>query len=105
MVDFLVLRLRGALQEPWMEDVTVVCRCVVAGRVPFADLCGFVTELIPMWKFVKEYVRYTGAQHLKSSTDRVSFCVVSFRWFYPSLFCFFSFSLASSVVCKVGLFC
>ena len=73
MVDFLVLRLRGALQESWMEDVTVVRRCVVAGRLPFADLCGFVTELILVWKFVKEYVRYTGAQHLKSSTDRVSF--------------------------------
>ena len=26
MVDFLVLRLCGALQEPWMEDVTVVRR-------------------------------------------------------------------------------
>ena len=85
MVDFLVLRLRGALQEPWMEDVTVVRRCVVAGRVPFANLCGFVTELILVWKFVKEYVRHTGARHLKSSTDRVSFCV--FCCILPS-FCF-----------------
>ena len=95
MVDFLVLRLRGALQEPWMEDVTVVRRCVVAGRVPFADFCGFVSELILVWKFVKEYVRYTGARHLKSSTDRVTFC-----------FCFFSpfFSLRSFGVGKVELF-
>ena len=86
MVDFLALRLRGALQESWMEDLTVVHRCVVAGRVPFADLCDFVSELIPVWKFVKEYVRYTGARHLKSSTDRVSFVFC-----YPFLFCCFFF--------------
>ena len=102
LVDFLVLRLRGALQEPWMEDVTVVRRCVVAGRVPFADLYGFFTELIPMWKFVKEYVRYTGARHLKSSTDRVSFCVV-FLLVFSFLFLFSS--LGSSGVGKVGMFC
>ena len=78
MIDFLVLRLRGALQEPWMEDVTVVRRCVIAGRVLFADLCSFVTELTPMWKFVKEYVRYTRARHLKSSTDRVRSFVLCF---------------------------
>ena len=90
MVDFLVLRLRGALQESWMEDVTVVRRCVVAGRVPFADLCGFVTELILVWKFVKEYVRYTGAQHLKSSTDRVSFV---FFLYIRSSFCSLLWSL------------
>ena len=100
MVDFLVLRLRGALQESWMEDVTVVRRCVVAGRVPFADLCGFVSELILVWKFVKEYVRYTGARHLKSSTDRVSFV---FFFVYPSLVLFPS--LESCGVGKVGLFC
>ena len=73
MIDFLILRLRGALHEFWMEDVSVVVRrCVVAGRVSFFDLCGFVTELIPIWKSVREYVRFTGARHLKSSTDRVS---------------------------------
>ena len=73
MIDFLILRLRGALHEFWMEDVSVVVRrCVVAGRVSFFDLCGFVTELIPIWKPVREYVRFTGARHLKSSTDMVS---------------------------------
>ena len=88
-----------------MEDVTVVRRCVVDGQVPFADFCGFVTELIPMWKFVKEYVRYTGARHLESSTDRVSFLCC----FFPLVLSFplfvFPFSLGSSGVCKVGLFC
>ena len=100
MVDFLVLRLRGALQEPWMEDVTVVRRCVVAGRVPFADLCGFVSELILVWKFVKEYVRYTGARHLKSSTDRVSFCVFFVMLF--SLFFFLFWGLLG--LAKLGYF-
>ena len=70
-------------------------RCVVARPVPFFDLCGFVTELIPIWKSVKEYVRFTGAQHLKSSTDRVSLLLFFF------VFCFFSLSLWG-VVCLLA---
>ena len=31
IVDFVVLRLRGALQEPWLESVAKLRRCVVAG--------------------------------------------------------------------------
>ena len=38
MIDFLLLRLRGAVQESWCEGVSCLRRCVVAGRVEFADL-------------------------------------------------------------------
>ena len=31
MVDFLLLRLSGALQEPWMEDVPARRRAIVIG--------------------------------------------------------------------------
>ena len=72
MVDFLMLRLRGALQEAWTTDVPSLRRCVVAGRVSFVDLRGVVAEVIPIWKTVREYVRFTGPPHLKSSSDRVS---------------------------------
>ena len=40
MVDFLVMRLRGALQEPWMEDLHELRRCVVAGKVPSMNCAG-----------------------------------------------------------------
>ena len=60
-----------------MTDVPTLRRCVVAGRVSFVDLRGVVAELIPIWKTVREYVRFTSSPHLKSSTDRVS-CVGCF---------------------------
>ena len=46
MVDFLMLRLRGALQEPWMEDLPELRRCVIAGKVSFDELRGVVSELV-----------------------------------------------------------
>ena len=38
MLDYLMLRLKGALQEPWLEDATELRRCVAAGRVSFNAL-------------------------------------------------------------------
>ena len=49
MVDCLMLRLRGAMQEPWMEDLPELRRCVVAGKVTFDELRGVVTELMSIW--------------------------------------------------------
>ena len=75
MVDFLMLRLRGALQEPWMEDLPELRRCVVAGKVAFDELRGVVAELMSIWETVREYVRYTGPRHIKSESDKVGmFC-------------------------------
>ena len=34
-----------------------------------------VTELISVWKFVREYVRHSGPRHVKSASDRV--CIIS----------------------------
>ena len=59
MVDFLMLRLRGALQESWMEDLPDLRRCVIAGKDSFGELRGVVSELISIWETVREYVRYT----------------------------------------------
>ena len=75
MVDFLMLRLRGALHEPWMEDVVELRRCVIAGRVAFAELCGVVSDLFSVWESVREYVRYTGPVELQTQPERVSFFV------------------------------
>ena len=76
MVDFLMLRLRGALQEPWMENVFQLRQCVVAGKVSFAELRGVVKDLISIWESVRAFVRYTGPCHIKSESDRVSSCVI-----------------------------
>ena len=91
MVDFLMVRLRGALQEPWMEDLPELRRCVVVGQVTFADLRGVVAELVSIWDTVREYVRYTGPRHIKSEVDKVGIvlfqggCFVFLRWGVVSL--------------------
>ena len=72
MVDYLILRLRGALQEPWLEDTRVLRRCVVAGRIVFCDLRDVAAELIPVWNSVREFIRYTGPRHIKIEPDMVS---------------------------------
>ena len=77
IVDFLMLRLRGALQEPWMEDLPELRRCVIAGKVSFDELRGVVSELVSIWETVREYVRYTGPRHIKSESDKV--CIVLFE--------------------------
>ena len=72
MVDYLMLRLGRALQEPWLEDTCVLRRCVVAGRVAFCDMRDVAAELIAVWNSVKEFIRYTGPRHIKIETDMVS---------------------------------
>ena len=46
MVDYLMLRLRCALQEHWLEEVCELRRGVVAGRVQISELCGVVADLL-----------------------------------------------------------
>ena len=73
MIDFLVMRLRGALQEPWLEDLPELRRCVVAGKVSFNELRGIATELVSIWETVQEYVR-----HIKCESDKVGVVSVSY---------------------------
>ena len=71
MIDFLMLRLPGELQEPWMGDVAVLRRCVVAGHVSFNDLRSVADELIPIWDSVRKFVRCSGPRHVMCEADRV----------------------------------
>ena len=84
MVDFLMLRLRPALQEPWLEDIVTLRRCVFAGAVTFVDLRVVIRELRSVWESVRGYVRYTGPQHVKSSIDKVHllYYYFSFSFFW-----------------------
>ena len=89
MVDFLMLRLRPALQEPWLEDLVTLRRCVLAGAVTFVDLRAVIRELRSVWESMREYVRYTGPQHVKSSFDKVRLL----HYFYYFFFVYMSSSL------------
>ena len=71
MIDFLMLRLKIALPEPWMEDLPTLRRCVIAGPVSFAELRAVIRELLSVWESVREFVRYTGHRHAKSASDKV----------------------------------
>ena len=91
MIDFLLLRLRGALQESWMEDVINLRQCVIVGRVEFPQLRGVIVDLLSIWEFVRVFVRCTGPKHLRSATDRVIvFCRVrergGFVFSFPFMF-------------------
>ena len=72
MIDYLLLRLRGALQEPWCESVPSLRRCIVAGRADFADLRDVTSDLIAVWSSVQDFVRHTGPRHFKTGAGRVS---------------------------------
>ena len=91
MIDFLMLRIRGAVQEPWCEGVPCLRRCIVAGRVAFADLCDVVTDLIAVWTSVQDFVKHTVPRHFKTGAGRViHVCLIFFCCFVVfllSLFC------------------
>ena len=70
-VDFLMLRFCGALQEPWIEDIPNLRRCVIAGKVSFLELCGVVAVLLGVWESIRKYVRYTRPCHVKTFFDEV----------------------------------
>ena len=94
MVYFLMLRPRGALQEPWMEVVPMLRRCVVAGYVSFQDLRSVMGELLSIWDSVCEFVHFSGPRHIKCEADRVKIFVslfskrLVFRVFSSFLPCF-----------------
>ena len=75
MIDFLVLRLRGAIQEPWCESTPCLRRCIVAGHVDFADLRGVVVDLMAVWSRVQDFVKRTGPRHFKTVAGRVMILV------------------------------
>ena len=79
MVNFLILRLRSALQESWLEDATALCRCVTAGRVSFDGLCEVVRDLISVWRSVRKFIKDSAPRHLKPETGRV-ICFVYFHF-------------------------
>ena len=91
MVDFLMLRLRPALQQPWLEDLVTLRRCVLAGAVTLVELRAVIRELRSVWESVREYVRYTGSQHVKSSFDKVQL----FVFFLFCLLCFLGYGSGS----------
>ena len=49
MFDLLMLRLKCASYEPWIEYTPMLSRCVIAGRVRLDDLRGDVKELLSVW--------------------------------------------------------
>ena len=73
MIDFLVLRLRGALQESWFDDLPILRRSVTAGRVLFSDLCDVVKDLLSVWALVRKFIRDSAPRHIKTEAGRVSY--------------------------------
>ena len=77
MIDFLVLRLRGALQESWLEDAVALRLCVIIGQISFDDLCAFVRDLISVWCSVRKFSKDSNPRHIKTEAGSVR-CFVCF---------------------------
>ena len=77
MIDFFVLRRRGALQESWLEYAVVLRRCVTLEQVPIDDLCAVVRDLISVWCSVRKFIKDRAPRHIKTEAGRVS-CFVCF---------------------------
>ena len=57
MVDYLMLRLRISLQEPWVKTFAYRCRCVIAARVVFPELRRVVVDFLYLLSERSESVR------------------------------------------------
>ena len=71
MIDFLVLQLRGALQESWLEDADALRRCVTIGQVSFEELYEVVRDLISVWRSVRKFIKDSAPRHIKTEAGRV----------------------------------
>ena len=52
-------------------DVPALRRAVISGTVKFAGLRDVISELSPIWTFVRDYVRHTGPRQSKSAAEKV----------------------------------
>ena len=65
IVDYVVQRLKSALNEEWTEDKPVLRKCVRQGSVNFCDYRALLTDLIDLWPSVRPYIRCTGNPEAK----------------------------------------
>ena len=84
MIDFLVLRLRGAVQESWMDGAPTLQRCVLADHVTFADLRQVLADLVASRTFVRAFVQYTAPGHPRCVVHKVR-CLLSNIWSWVGL--------------------
>ena len=70
MVDFLMLRLRGALQQPRMDDLPDLRHCVITGRVSFEEfrLKSFVESSVSSFQVVKLFANTSVTRVLVTSS-------------------------------------
>ena len=104
MVDFLVPRLRGALQQSWLENATALRRCVTAGRVSFDDLCEVVRDLISVWRSVRKFIKGSAPRHIKAEAGRV-ICFPCFHFRFCQIVGGLYVVVSFSVVFRLLFFC
>ena len=57
VIDYLMVRLRSALYEEWIDGHVALQRCVRAGQVSFDDLRAVVEEIRALWQPIQLFVR------------------------------------------------
>ena len=67
-MNFLMLRLKGTIHEPFLEDAPVLRRALIAGRVEFPSMRQMVADHSDL-DTLREFVRCTGRRHIKSNVQ------------------------------------
>ena len=60
VVEHLVLRLRSAIGEPWMEGLTTLTRCCLAQSADFDCYPDLVLDILSAWNDIYFFVKDTG---------------------------------------------
>ena len=71
LLEYLLLRLRPACEETWMENLVALRRCIDAGQLDMKELRQLCDELLTVWPEVRHFVRYSGILRGRERSDAV----------------------------------
>ena len=82
LVDYVILRLKSAVNEDWTEGRVLLRKVISQGFVGFQDLREVITDLVDLWPSIRLFIRYTGLPHVKDQADSVSLSLLLFLYFF-----------------------
>ena len=56
LLEFLVWKLKPALNEPWLVPLTALRRCLLKSCIELGDLPSVLPELVSVWNLVREFI-------------------------------------------------
>ena len=72
LLEYLLLRLKTAVDEIWMGGLETLRRCVDVGKLDVVSLRQLCEELLTVWSEVRHFVRFSGPLRSRERSDAVS---------------------------------